>query len=135
MTVPPASQLTRRIVPASTFRRKDATIAGSMTSTPITTVATIIRMFMGGWELKEKGSEIGLADDARAAGGIDLRDAYQITGANVHAARAAVGLERGEELYDLSVDVDGDEATSIRVKAGHGPRLVLDHAVEGGRRL
>ena len=61
-------------------------------------------------------------DRAATARGVHLGDAYEVAGANTHAARAVVGGELGEQLDDLAVHIDGDQAASIRVESGDGAR-------------
>src|SRR5436190_16340772 len=102
MTVPPASQLTSRIVPASTLRRNDATIMGSTTRTPKTMPAMRIRfdIYVEVEECVRSG--FGHADGAAVARGVDARDANDVARADARAARAIVGSERRQELHDLS---------------------------------
>src|SRR5919106_3720375 len=103
MTVPPASQLTRRIVPASTLRRNDATIIGSTTSTPNTTAAIRMSEFIRGRVKGDIRSPFGNPNGAAMSCGVDARDANQIARANARAARAIFCGEGGEQLYDLAV--------------------------------
>src|SRR5215207_823345 len=137
MTVPPCSQLTSRMVPASTLRRNDATIIGSTTSTPMTIAAIRMSVFMDGRMKEVVRSPVGDADDTAMARGVDAGNADEITGANACAARAVVRGECGEQLHDLAVDVERDESLPVRVEAHHGARVVLYRALErhGGRRL
>src|SRR3954464_7714633 len=130
MTVPPASQLTSRIVPASTLRRKDATIMGSTTSTPRTMPAIRIRFDMDG-EVEE-GVRSGLRqpDGAAVARGVDAGDANDVARADARAARAIVRSEGRQELHDLSIDVQRDQPLAIRVEAHHRSSVVLDRALE-----
>src|SRR4051794_23662646 len=132
MTVPPASQLTSRIVPASTLRRKDATMIGRTKSTPITMAATTMRLFMGG--SREEESSVSDAHDATTAGGVDFGDAEEVAAADASAERPVIGSESCEQLYDLSIHLDGDEPLPVRVEAGHGAGLVLDRTLESGCR-
>src|SRR5215212_1490360 len=71
------------------------------------------------------------------ARGVDAGNADEITGANPCAARAVVRGESGEQLHDLTVDVERDESLTVRVESHHGAGVVLDRALErhGGRRL
>src|SRR5512132_1591266 len=137
MTVPPASQLTRRIVPASTLRRNDATMIGSTTSTPKTTAAMSMSEFIRGRVKGDIRSPVGNPDGAAMSCGVDARDANQIARAYARAARAVFSSERGEELHDLAIDVERDEPLTVGVEAHHGARVVLDRALQrgGGRRL
>src|SRR5215218_3151827 len=132
MTVPPCSQLTRRMVPASTLRRNDATIIGSTTSTPMTIAAMRMSVFMDGRMKEVVRSPVGNADDTAMARGVDAGNADEITGANPCAARAVVRGECGEQLHDLAVDVERDEPLAVGVEAHHGARVVLDRALERG---
>src|SRR5689334_23295133 len=137
MTVPPASQLTSRMVPASTLRRNDATIMGSTTSTPNTTPAIRIRVVMDGEVGECVRSGFRHADGAAIARGVDARDANDVARADARAARAIVRSERRQELHDLSIDVQRDQPLAIRVESHHRSRVVLDRAFErrGGRGL
>src|SRR6478736_10097778 len=137
MTVPPASQLTSRIVPASTLRRKDATIIGSTTSTPNTTPAIRIRVVMDGEVEECVRSGFRHADGAAIARGVDARDANDVTRADARAARAIVRSESRQELHDLSIDIQRDQPLAIRVESHHRSSVVLDRTLErqGGRRL
>src|SRR6478609_408557 len=137
MTVPPASQLTSRIVPASTLRRKDATIIGSTTSTPNTTPAIRIRVVMDGEVEACVRSGFRHADGAAIARGVDARDANDVARADARAARAIVRSERRQELHDLSIDIQRDQPLAIRVESHHRSSVVLDRTLErqGGRRL
>src|SRR4029079_5774284 len=130
MTVPPASQLTSRIVPASTLRRKDATIMGSTTSTNSTTPAIRIRFDMDGEVEEGVRSGFGHADGAAIARGVDARDANDVARANARAARAIVRSERRQELHDLSIDIQRDQPLAIRVESHHRPSVVLDRAFQ-----
>src|SRR5829696_775437 len=131
MTVPPCSQLTRRMVPASTLRRNDATIIGSTTRTPMTIAAIRMSVFMDGRMKEVVRSPVGDADDTAMARGVDAGYADEITGANACAARAVVRGECGEQLHDLTVDVERDEALAVDIEAHHGARVVLDSGLEG----
>src|SRR5678816_1569345 len=137
MTVPPASQLTRRIVPASTLRRNDATIIGSTTSTPKTIAAMRMSEFIRGRVKGDIRSPFGNPNGAAMSCGVDARDANQIARAYARAARAVLSSECGEELHDLPVDVERDEALPVGVEPHHGACVVLDRALERGcgRRL
>src|SRR5215218_7346035 len=131
MTVPPCSQLTSRIVPASTLRRKDATITGSTTSTPKTIAAIRMSVFIE-LEVKEDvRSRVGNPDGTAMTRGVDAGDPHEITRADAGAARAIVGGEGGEQLHHLTIDIQGDEALAIRVEPHHGACVVLDRALEG----
>src|SRR5215207_2356336 len=104
MTVPPASQLTRRMVPASTSRRKERMMSGMMVSTPTTTATATIRVFMGCEPWKE-ASPRDCGDGAASARGVDVADADDVARADADAECAVVGGECGEKLDDLAVDV------------------------------
>src|SRR5215213_6500526 len=125
------------MVPASTLRRNDATIIGSTTSTPMTIAAMRMSVFMDGRMKEVVRSPVGNADDTAMARGVDAGHADEITGANPCAARAVVRGESGEQLHDLTVDVERDEPLAVGVESHHGTRVVLDRALErqGGRRL
>src|SRR5437764_6672417 len=137
MTVPPASQLTRRIVPASTLRRNDATIMGSTTSTPKMTPAMKIRFDMDGEVGECVRSGFRHADGAAIARGVDARNANDVARADARAARAVVRSESRQELHDLSIDVQRDQPLAIRVESHHCSCVVLDRTLErrGGRGL
>src|SRR6188472_222698 len=130
MTVPPASQLTRRIVPASTLRRNDATIIGSTTSTAKAIAAMRMSEFIRGRVKGDIRSPFGNPNGAAMSCGVDARDANQIARAHARAARAVFRGECGEQLHDLTVDVECDEPLTIRVEAHHGARVVFDRALE-----
>src|SRR3982751_4367356 len=126
MTVPPASQLTSRIVPASTLRRNDATIIGSTTSTPKMMPAMRIRVVMDEEVGECVRSGFGHADGAAVARGVDARDANDVARADARAARAVVRSERRQELHDLSIDIQRDQPLPIRVESHHRSSVVLD---------
>src|SRR5689334_23962520 len=130
MTVPPASQLTSRIVPASTLRRNDATIMGSTTSTNSTTPAIRIRFDMDGEVEECVRSGFRHADGAAIARGVDARDANDVARADARAARAIVRSERRQELHDLPIDIQRDQPLAIRVESHHRSSVVLDRALE-----
>jgi hypothetical protein len=67
------------------------------------------------------------------ARGVDAGHADEITGANAHAARMIVRGKSGEQLHDLAVDVERDEALAVRIEAHHGAGVVLDRALERRR--
>ncbi len=71
-----------------------------------------------------------MCDGATTSLGVDFRDSHEITGANANAARALVRCERGEELNELSIELEGDEAVAVRVEAGDGAGFVLDGRFE-----
>src|SRR5437868_9830327 len=113
------------MAPASTLRRKDATIAGRTTRTPKTTTAAMMSVEMG---KAGRRSAIDRAHDATSARRVDVGDANHVAATHAHAAGTVIRAERGEQLYDLSVDFDGHEPASGRVEAGHGTCVVLDRA-------
>src|SRR5258705_10945497 len=124
------------MVPASTLRRKEATMTGSTNSTPNTMAATMSSV-VGMANPRERESAVDRPHDTAPARGVHVRDAQDVAGADADAAGAIVRSERGEELHDLTVDIDGDEPTAVGVEAGHGARVVLDGALqrEGWTRL
>jgi hypothetical protein len=72
-----------------------------------------------------------LRDRASTSLCVYRRNAHEITGANAYATRALVRCERREELHELSVELEGDEAIAIRVKAGDGAGFIFDRGLEG----
>src|SRR5215212_7880441 len=118
------------VMSRSTLRRNDATIIGSTTSTPMTIAAMRMSVFMDGRMKEVVRSPVGNADDTAMARGVDAGNADEITGANACAARAVVRGECGEQLHDLTVDVERDESLAVRVEAHHGAGVVLDRALE-----
>jgi hypothetical protein len=73
----------------------------------------------------------GLRDRASTSLCVYRRNAHEITGANAYATRALVRCERREELNELSVELEGDEAVAVRVEAGDGAGFVFDRGLEG----
>jgi hypothetical protein len=71
-----------------------------------------------------------LRDRASTSRGVYLRDTHEITGANAYATRALVRRERREELNELSVELEGDEAVAVGIEAGDGAGLVFDRSLE-----
>ena len=53
---------------------------------------------------------------------------------NADTAGPIIRGERGEQLNDLSIDVERDETAPTGVESCHGTRLVVDRALEGIRR-
>src|SRR3569623_649917 len=70
-------------------------------------------------------------DGAAAADRIDLRDAHGVARADTDAAGALVRGECGEELDDLAVDLERNEAVPVRGEAGNGPAFVFERALVG----
>src|SRR5258708_11750386 len=138
VTVPPCSQLTRRIVAASTLRRKALAIMGITTTTKPTMIAIRtqpVMSILSDDPLRERVCRLERGHRAAIPCRIDGRDPDAITGAHRGAERAIVLLERGEQLYDLSVEIDGDEALTVLVERGNRCALVIDAALEHQRRL
>ena len=54
---------------------------------------------------------------------------------NAHTSLAIVGGQRGEQLDDLTVDVDGDKTVSIGVESRDGAGFIFNCAVERRRGL
>src|SRR5919202_824269 len=106
MTVPPCSQLTSRIVPASTLRRKDATIAGTTNSTPARMAIINIQGCRSICSLRV-GAQVGSNRGYRAAGrpasppevgdgaavalAVHVLDAQPVAGAHAHPGRPVLG--------------------------------------------
>jgi len=101
--------------------------------TPRITATATITMF-GIWVIEGREERLarGLRDRASASLGVYFRDAHEITGANAYATRALVRCERCEELDELPVELEGDEAVAVRVEAGDGAGFVFDRGLEGG---
>jgi hypothetical protein len=72
-----------------------------------------------------------LRDRASTSFCIYRRNAHEITGANAYATRALVRCERREELHELSVELEGDEAVAVGIEAGDGAGFVFDRGLEG----
>jgi hypothetical protein len=72
-----------------------------------------------------------LCDRASTSLCVYRRNAHEITGVNAYATRTLVRCERGEELNELSVELEGDEAVAVRVEAGDGAGFVFDRGLEG----
>src|SRR5262245_51224158 len=106
------------MVPASTLRRNEATIAGMTTSTPNRMAPATMMVFIFGYR-REKGSTQGCYG-ATAAGRVHVCDANEITTANPDATRAIIRGKVCEQLNELAVDVDGNEAISVRIEARDG---------------
>src|SRR4051812_24442437 len=132
MTVPPASQLTRRMVPASTLRRNEATMTGMTNSTATTTAPAMAIVFMeraGRREGSTRGSRHGTA----AASRVDFGDAHHVAGPDTSTTRALVRCKRGEKLDELAIDFHRHGAAAGRVEACNSTGLVVDARLERGR--
>src|SRR6266513_1532248 len=129
MTVEPLSQLTIRIVPASTSRRNPATMKGSRTSTATGTATTRIH-----WGI---GTSIHLRTDVRhrttVPPAIHIFHAEAVAVANATAGGAVLRTQCSEHLDELAVDFCRDETLAVRVEAGGCPHFVLDAAFERQR--
>src|SRR5437763_2406957 len=129
MTVEPLSQLTIRIVPASTSRRNTATMKGSRNSTATGTATTRIH-----WVI---GTSIHLRTDVghrtTVAPAIHIFHAEAVAGANANAGGAVLRTQCSEHLDELAVDFGRDETLAVRVEAGGCPHFVLDAAFERER--
>jgi hypothetical protein len=68
-----------------------------------------------------------------AASRVDFGHADDIPGTNAHAARPLVRIEGGQELNDLAIHIECDEATSIGIEGGDGASFILDRALERRR--
>jgi hypothetical protein len=88
--------------------------------------------FIGGRVKDDIRTPVGNPHGAAMSCGVDARDANQIARAYARAARAVFCRECGEQLHDLSVDVERDEPLAIGVEAHHGARVVLDRGLERG---
>src|SRR6266513_4412962 len=145
MTVEPLSQLTIRIVPASTSRRNPATMNGSRTSTAMGTATTRIHWGIGTsrreWAFTRRHEP---SDDLRTdvrnrttvPPAIHVFHTETVARANANAGGAVLRTQCSEHLYHLAVDFRRDETLAVRVEAGGRPHFVLDAALEGecGRR-
>jgi hypothetical protein len=89
---------------------------------------------LGIWVIEEREKRLarGLSDRASTSRGVYLRDAHEITGANPYATRALFRCERREELNELSVELEGDEAVAVRVEAGDGAGFIFYRRFESG---
>src|SRR5258705_4944253 len=131
MTVEPFSQLTMRIVPASTSRRNPATMSGTSTSTA-TGIATT-RSHWGIIDSSEQRSDAlraNVRDRTAIAAAINVFNPQRVPGANPDAGGAIFGTQGGQYLHDLSVDFGGDEPIPVRIERGDRPHLVLETALE-----
>src|SRR5258705_8183259 len=135
MTVLPCSQLTMRMVPASTSRRNAATIIGTTKKTPTSTAPMMTSgFFRNSVNMESSGRKrggSGLSNGASVAVGVDLFDAYYVARANANA-RAAVSLvQRAEDLHHVAIDLDRDQALAVLIEVRHGLRVVLNRAFQG----
>src|SRR5881392_3300717 len=109
MTVEPLSQLTIRIVPASTSRRKPATMKGRRTGTATTRIH---------WGID---TSIHLRTDVRhrtaVPPAIHIFHAEAVAGANANAGGAVLRTQCSEHLDELAVDFCRDETLAVRVEA------------------
>src|ERR1041385_4143021 len=100
ITVPPFSQLTSRMVPASTSRRKAATMRGMKTRVPTRTAATIkpvdIRPMV--FRSLRSRSEGAPRHDAPVVLRIDLLHPHPLAGAHLHARVPLLGRQDPQQL-------------------------------------
>src|ERR1041385_4053747 len=132
MIVPPLSQLTSRMVPASTSRRKAATMRGMKTRVPTRTAPTMrpVDIRSMGWCSLRSCSEGASGDDAPVVLRIDLFDPDPLPGADLHAGRALFGEEDAEQLPDLAIHREADHPLPGRVEAAHRLGLLVDGALD-----
>src|SRR5262249_24092064 len=112
MTLPPVSQLTSRIVPASTSRRNEATVTGITTSTTATIPAINIQGCIT-CSSKSEGSKH--RNGAAVPGRIHLLHPQAITRAHPHPGLTLLVRQRREDLHDLPVQLHGYQSLSIAV--------------------
>src|SRR5689334_10181890 len=70
---------------------------------------------------------------AAVARGVDVVDGHRVTGANAQSGGAVVAVQRAEELDELSVDLERDDAVALGIEARRRPRFVADAALETER--
>src|SRR5256885_13537028 len=138
MTIEPLSQLTIRIVPASTSRRNPATMNGSRTSTAMGTATTRIHWGIGtsprecaAFTRRHEPSN-DLRTDVRnrtaVPPAIHVFHTEAVARANANAGGAVLRTQCPEHVYHLAVDFCRDEALAVGVEPGGRPHLVLDAA-------
>src|SRR6266550_8940843 len=114
MTVEPFSQLTMRIVPASTSRRNPATMSGTSTSTAAGIAITRIHWGTIGTSVQGSAAlRANVRDRTAIAAVINVFNSQRIPGADPVAGRAILSTQRGQHLNDLSVDFGGDEPIPV----------------------
>src|SRR5579872_2640959 len=121
MTVPPASQLTRRMVPASTLRRNPATMSGMPTNTMPNTIAMRTQPDRMPDMFRLREVKVGPAVSvqrhrASIVVGVDRGDAQAVAGMDCRSRGALGGEQGGEHLDHLSVQLDRHEALSLRIE-------------------
>ena len=75
-------------------------------------------------------------DGATIALGVDLVDAHRITSAHPYAGVTIFPAQSAQQLYHLSVQLEGDESIAFRIEAGGRARLVPNAGLQcqrGGR--
>jgi hypothetical protein len=86
-------------------------------------------VFIFGYRREKRGSTQGCYG-ATTACRVHVCDANEITTANPNATRTIVRGKVGEQLNELAVDVDGNEAISVRIETRHGASFVFYCALE-----
>src|SRR5205807_4764837 len=102
MTVLPASQLTMRMVPASTSRKNAATIIGTTRKTPTSTAPMMTRGLLKRLlNMKHPVGlrESGFSDRAAISVGVDVFDAHGVASANANARVAIRRDQRAKALH------------------------------------
>src|SRR5881396_1241103 len=142
MTVEPLSQLTIRIVPASTSRRKPATMKGRSTSTATGTATTRIH-----WGIGTSPRKCGVHTPQRAVNPSPNRRTTPYSGSvgcprpprgggrlsEPECRRRVLRTQRSEHLYDLAIDFCRDETLAVRIEATGRAHFIQDAAFERKR--
>src|SRR5439155_5030032 len=125
-----------RMVPASTSRRKLATMSGTSTSTAAGMAMTRIHWGnIGTSGQRSAALRANVRDRTAIAAVVNVFNSQRIPGADPDAGRAILGTQRGQQLHDLSVDFGSDEPIAVRIERRGRLHLVLETALEceGGR--
>src|SRR5882762_1614911 len=134
MTVEPFSQLTMRIVPASTSRRNPATISGTSTST-----ATGIATTRSHWGIINTSQQRSAAlranvrDRTAIAAAINVFNPQRVPGADTDTGDAVFRTQSSQDLHHLAVELGGHETVAVCVEGGGRPHLVLETALQAQR--
>src|ERR1043165_8023258 len=115
MAVDPCSQLTSRMVPASTSRRNAATTAGNSSRMNATNPATTIHS----WIMAPLLSSSERQHHAPVPSRIHLFDPNLVAGAHPYPRRAVGRAQRGEHLNQLTVQFHRYQSMAVTIETGH----------------
>src|SRR3954469_19815115 len=140
MMVLPCSQLTMRMVPASTFLRNDDTMRGMTPSTPTSTAATMISISVICDILYDPANCSGLTEaDARhhaaIACGIHFFDANGVAGPHPDPRAPLIVRERTKNLYYFPAQLERHQSIAVGIESRHGASVGHDRRLQRLRRL